>query len=235
MTFAIAVGVASAFGVVLFYKMIDLAFTVFYRIPAEHITRSAFVGYRPILTALGLLAAAWIWRRFGRGDQGMNVPDVQLAVARSGGYLRARPAIARTFASAVTLGAGASAGSEGPVAVLGSAIGSRVGRIFRFDSSHVTVLVGAGAAAAIAAAFNAPLAGAFFALEEILGAFSSVAFAPVVVSSVVGAVVSRAFFGNHPAFPIPREYGFVSSEIVLLFPILGILCGVVAALFIKTY
>ncbi|HEX6006463.1 MAG TPA: chloride channel protein [Burkholderiales bacterium] len=236
MVFSVAVGAASALGVVAFYKLIDLAFAVFFRIPSEQVSRSVFLAYRPIITALGLMTAWWIWQRFARMDQGMTVPDVQLAVARRGGYLPARPAVARTAASAVTLGSGGSAGSEGPVAVLGSAIGSWIGRIFDFDAGKVRVLVGSGAAAGIAAAFNAPLAGAFFALEEILFAFSAAAFAPVVISSVVGALVSRAFFGNHPAFPIPEEYGFaLSSEIVVLYPLLGVICGVVAALFIRTH
>lgn len=236
MIFAVGVGAGSALGVVAFYKLIDLAFTVFFRIPGEQVSRGVFAAYRPLVTSVGFIAAWSIINRFGRDAVGMNVPDVQYAVARRGGYLKAAPAAVRTAASAVTLGSGGSAGSEGPVAVLGSAIGSWVGRTFQFDSNQVNVMVASGAAAGIAAAFNAPLAGAFFALEEILGAFSTAAFAPVVISSVVGAIISRAFFGNHPAFPIPEEYGFTfSGEIFLLFPLLGIICGLVAVGFIRTF
>lgn len=236
MIVAAAVGAGSALGVVVFYKAIDFAYTLFFRIPGEQVSRSVFAAYRPLITSLGFMTAWLLMRRIGRGAQGMNVPDVQLAVARRGGYLSVRTATARTAASAVTLGSGGSAGSEGPVAVLGSTIGSWVGRTMKLDSSAVNVLVASGAAAGIAAAFNAPLAGAFFALEEILIAFSVVAFAPVVISSVVGAIVSRAFFGNHPAFPIPTEYGYsFSAEIFLLHPLLGVVCGLVAVLFIRTY
>lgn len=236
MVFSVVVGAGAALGVVVFYKLIDVAFALFFQIPSDRVSRNVFLAYRPIITALGLISAWLIVRRFGRGVDGPSVPDVQLAIARRGGYLPARPAIVRTAASAVTMGSGGSAGSEGPVAVLGSAIGSWMGRVFDFDASKVRVLVGAGAAAGIAAAFNAPLAGAFFALEEILGAFSAAAFAPVVISSVVGALVSRAFFGNHPAFPIPEEYGFtMSSEIWVFYPLLGLVCGVVAVLFIRTF
>ncbi len=236
MVLAVGVGSASALGVVAFYKLIDFAFTLFFRIPGEHVSRSVFAAYRPLITAIGFVSAWAIMKRIGRGTDGSNVPDVQLAVARRGGFLSIRGAAARTAASAVTLGSGGSAGSEGPVAVVGSTVGSWVGRVFRFDSNSVNVLVAAGGAAGIAAAFNAPLAGAFFALEEILGVFSAAAFAPVVISSVVGAVISRAFFGNHPAFPIPQEYGYsFSSEIFLLHPLLGVICGLVAVLFIRTY
>jgi CIC family chloride channel protein len=100
----------------------------------------------------------------------------------------------------------------------------------------VKVLVAAGAAAGISAAFNAPLTGAFFALEEILGTLAVGAFPAVVVSSVVAAVVSRSFFGNHPAISIPAEYGYSHAvEIFAFYPLLGIVCGLVAVLFVRTY
>jgi CIC family chloride channel protein len=236
MIVALGVGAGSALGVVAFYKAIDLAYFLFFRIPGEQVSRSVFAAYRPLVTALGFMTAWTLWRRIGRGAEGMNVPDVQLAVARRGGYLSMRTASARTAASAVTLGSGGSAGSEGPVAVLGSTIGSYIGRKLKFDSNAVNVMVASGAAAAISAAFNAPLAGAFFALEEVIGAFSVAAFAPVVISSVVGAVISHAFFGRNPAFPIPQEYGYsFSSEIFLLHPLLGVVCGLAAVVFIRTY
>jgi CIC family chloride channel protein len=166
----------------------------------------------------------------------MNVPDVQLAVARRGAEVAARPAIARTVASAITIGAGGSAGSEGPVVVLGAAIGSWMGRTFRFAAPRTAVLVGCASGAAISAAFNAPLAGAFFALEEIVGTFSGASFAPVVVASVTAAVVTRAIFGNHPAFAVPTQFGYGGmSEVLLWFPLLGLLAGGVAALYVRTY
>lgn len=234
--FAVAVGMASALGVVAFYRLIDLAFRVFYRIPGEFWPRWFFLAYRPVVTGAGFALAWWIMRRIGRGHEGMNVPDVQVAVARRGGVLPARAALARTLASVVTLGSGGSAGAEGPVAVLGSAAGSFLGRSFRFEPERVKVLVAAGAAAGISAAFNAPLTGAFFALEEILGSLATAAFPAVVVSSVVGAVISRAFFGNHPAFPIPVEYGYaLLREVALFYPLLGVLVGAVSALFVRVY
>lgn len=234
--FAVAVGALGALGVILFYKLIDLAYSLFFRIPADYVPRYAFLGYRPVLTGAGFLLAYFIIRRFARGHRGPTVPDVQLAVARSGGEIPARPTLARTAASAVTLGCGGSAGSEGPVAVLGAAAASALSRLFRFAPGRVQVLVGAGAAAGISAAFNAPLAGAFFALEEILGSFAVGAFAPVVVASVVAAVISRGVFGNHPALEIPQEYGYaLSSEIFVLFPLLGVICGLTAVLFIRSY
>jgi CIC family chloride channel protein len=234
--FSLAIGVLSALGVVAFYKAIDLAFALFYRLPGELVPKLAVFAYRPVLTAAGLAAAWWFMRYIGRGHDGMNVPDVQLAVVRRGGDIPTRPALARTVASAITIGAGGSAGSEGPVVVFGSAIGSLFGRTFGFSPDRMRVLVGAGAAAAISAAFNAPIAGAFFALEEILGSLAVSAFPPVVVASVIAAVISRAAFGNHPAFPIPVEYSYgLTREVFLFFPLLGVVTGATAALFVRVF
>jgi CIC family chloride channel protein len=234
--FAIAVGLAAAAGVVVFYRAIDAVFELFFALPARSFPNLPLFAYRPLITGAALALAAAIWRRTGAGGDGLTVPDVQLAVVRRSGRIPGRAAVGRTVASAVTIGGGGSAGSEGPVAVLGAAAGSLLSRTFRFSAERTVVLVGAGAAAGIAAAFNAPLAGAFFALEEILGSLRVTAFPPIVMASVVGAVISRAVFGNHPAFPIPREYGYAALiEILLFFPLLGAVCGVMSALFVRVH
>jgi CIC family chloride channel protein len=223
-SFSLVIGVLSALGVAAFYKSIDLAYALFYRLPGELVPSVAVLAYRPVLTAAGLAAAWWFMRYIGRGHDGMNVPDVQLAVVRRGGVIPPRPALARTAASAITIGAGGSAGSEGPVVVFGSAIGSLCGRTFGFSAERMRVLVGAGAGAAISAAFNAPIAGAFFALEEILGSLSATAFPPVVVASVIAA------------FPIPVEYSYgLAREVFVFFPLLGVLTGATAALFVRVF
>jgi chloride channel protein, CIC family len=234
--FGVAVGVGAGIGVVLFYRLIDLAFWIYYLMPAVYLTEFGILAYRPILTGFGMVWAYWIMRGPGRGHEGLTIPDVQRAVAREGGRLPARPALARTASSAVTLGSGGAAGSEGPVAVLGAAFASFLGTIFRFDPARTKVLVAAGAAAGISAAFNAPLAGAFFALEEILGSLAVGAFPSVVVASVVAAVVSHTFLGNNPAFPVPEEYGYaLQREVFIFYPFLGIVAGLVAVLFVRVY
>ena len=234
--FAVAIGVGSGLAVVAFYRLIDLAYWLLYLTPAVYLTQSGVLAYRPLLTGLGLMVAWAVMRGPGRGHEGLNIPDVQRAVAREGGRIPARPALARTAASAITLGSGGAAGSEGPVAVLGATIGSFLGWAFRSDPARTKVLAAAGAAAGISAAFNAPLAGAFFALEEILGSLAVGAFPPVVVASVVAAVVSHTFLGDNPAFPIPEEYGYLlQRELLIFYPVLGIVAGLVSALFVRTF
>jgi chloride channel protein, CIC family len=235
MVFALAIGVATGLGVVGFYHLIDLAYGVFIVWLGSKLDVVAHAFYRPLLTALGLWAAWALVRRFRLPD-GQTVPDVQLAVAKRGGSVPVRPVAVRTLASAITLGSGGSAGSEGPTAVLGSAVGSAFGRALRFQPRRLKILVGCGAAAGISAAFNAPFAGAFFALEEVLGSFSTGAFGPVVISSVAGALTVRPFLGSHPAFHIPAYGASIRPlAIALLYPLLGVACGLWSALYTRTY
>ena len=236
LAFAVAIGVFGALGVVVFYRLIDLAYFALIESPGRYLPRTGMLVYRPVFTGAGIALAWWISERVSRGGEAPSVPSVQLSVARQNGEVPAGRGVGITAASAVTIGSGGSAGGEGPVAVLGATVGSLLGRIFRFDPSRVKIMVAAGAAAGISAAFNAPLAGAFFALEEILGSLAVGAFPPVVVSSVVAAMVSRSVFGDHPAFPIPMEYGYtLGREVMLLYPLLGVIGGLVAVLYIRTY
>ncbi len=234
MLFGALIGVAGGLSVVLFYRLIDLCFTVFVLWPESRFGSLRSPFYFPVLTAAGVWAA-WALVRRTRTPEGQNVPDVQLAVAKRAGWISARPVAVRTVASAITLGSGGSAGSEGPVAVLGAALGSAIGRRLRFQPRQIKVLVGCGAAAGIAAAFNAPFAGAFFALEEVLGSFSVGAFSPVVIASVVGALTVRPFLGIHPAFRIPPAGDVHAITSALLYPFLGIACGLVSALYSRLY
>lgn len=234
MILALGIGAASALGVVAFYRLIDLGYALLVTLIGARLDPVARVFYRPLVTAIALWIA-WAIVRWARLPDGQTVPDVQLAVAKRGGVVRFRHVIFRTLAAVVTLAGGGSAGSEGPTAVLGSAIGSATGRALRFQPRRLKILVGCGAAAGISAAFNAPFAGAFFALEEVLGSFSIGAFSPVVIASVVAAITVRPFLGSHPAFHIPPYGSIRATSIVFLYPLLGIACGLASALYSRMY
>ena len=126
------------------------------------------------------------------------MPEVMESVARKGGVMRPRVVLAKFVGSAITIGTGGSAGREGPIVQIGAAIGSVVGQFLRVSAGRVKTYVGCGAAAGIAATFNAPLAGALFAVEIILGDFAIHQFSPIVIASVIGTVVSRHFLGDFP-------------------------------------
>ena len=228
------IGVLAGLSVVAFYRLIDVSHLLFIQLPGVHLPRVLYILYWPLLTAVGLWAAWFVVRR-ARLPDGQNVPDVQLAVAKHDAVVPGWPVVVRTLASAITLGSGGSAGSEGPVAVLGAGLGSVLTRSFGLQPRHRKVLVGCGAAAGIAAAFNAPFAGAFFALEEILGSFRVDAFSPVVIASVAGALTVRPFLGAHPIFRLPQVPESHPMATTLLYPLLGLACGVVSAFFARAY
>lgn len=163
--------------------------------------------------------------------EGHGVPEVIEAVMLGGGRIRRRVAAVKSLASAVTIGTGGSVGREGPIVQIGAAVGSALGQVLRLPADQLKTLAACGAAGGIAAVFNAPIAGAFFALEVIAGNFAMPAFGPVVLSSVIATVISRAYFGNSPAF-IVQPYELESVAELGLYAGLGIACGAVAAIFI---
>ena len=234
MVFGVVIGLVTGLTVVGFYRMIDLANLIVIRLPESRLGAAAHAFYQPALTAIGLWGAWFVVKRSGV-IEGQNVPDVQLAVAKRDGRIRSGPVVVRTVASALTLGSGGSAGSEGPVAVLGATVGSALGKRLRFQPRHLKILVGCGAAAGIAGAFNAPFAGAFFALEEVLGSFSIGAFSPVVIASVVGALTVRPLMGDEQIFHVPSLTDPHPARSALLYPLLGLACGFVSALYSRAY
>jgi CIC family chloride channel protein len=135
-----------------------------------------------------------------REAKGHGVPEVMEAVALRGGRIRPVVAVVKSLASSITIGSGGSVGREGPIVQIGSAIGSTFSRLFHLSDERTRNLVACGAAAGIAATFNAPIAGVIFALEVILAEFGLMQFTSVVVASVTSSVIGRVFFGDIPAF-----------------------------------
>jgi CIC family chloride channel protein len=155
------------------------------------------------------------------------------AVALRGGLIRTRVVLAKMFASGICIASGGSVGREGPIVQIGAAMGSTLGQWFRIDRQRLRTLVGCGAAAGIAGTFNAPVAGALFAVEVILGDFGVAQFSPIVISSVAATVVSHRFLGDFPAFEVPT-YSLVSAPELFAYAALGILAGLVALGFMRT-
>ena len=188
--------------------------------------------WRLTIPAIGGLIVGPLIYFFAREARGHGVPEVMKAVATRGGVIRARVVFLKAIASAVSIGTGGSVGREGPIVQIGSAMGSALGQLLRLQVLQLRTLVACGAAAGIAATFNAPIAGALFAAEVILADFAVAQFTPIVIASVVATVASRFFLGNHPAFLVP-PYEIVSPFELLPYMVAGVIAGVVAVVFIR--
>ncbi|MFD7919453.1 chloride channel protein [Streptomyces sp. NPDC059740] len=181
----------------------------------------AFVVLAPVLG--GLLYGPLV-DRFAKEARGHGVPEVMLAVAQRGGRINPQVAVVKALASALCIGSGGSVGREGPIVQIGSALGSTLGRVVKVSEDRMRLLVACGAAGGIAATFNAPLAGVFFAMELILGAFSVEAFGATVLSSVTASVIGRAAFGDTAFLTLPPFHvGHLAQY--ALFALLGVVAG----------
>jgi len=187
---------------------------------------------KPVIPAIGGLLVGIIVYFFAHEAKGHGVPEVMEAVALKDGRMRTRVVFAKAFASAICIGSGGSVGREGPIVQIGSAISSAIGRLFKVSGGRLRILVACGAAAGIAATFNAPMAGALFSLEIILSELAALQFIPIVVSSVIATALSRHYLGNFPAFEIP-PYDLLHYSELFLYLALGVLAGVVAYIFIR--
>jgi CIC family chloride channel protein len=170
--------------------------------------------------------------RFAPEARGHGVPEVMLAVAELGGRIRAPVPAVKALASALCIGSGGSVGREGPIVQIGSALGSVVGQLARVPERRLRLLVACGAAGGIAATFNAPIAGVFFALEVILGDFETQSFGVVVLSSVTASALARSVFGSASFLQLPH-FQLASPLEFLLYAGLGGLAGVVGVAFIR--
>ncbi len=185
-----------------------------------------------LIPTIGGLLVGIIVHFFAHEAKGHGVPEVMEAVALKDGRMRTRVVFAKAFASAICIGSGGSAGREGPIVQIGSAISSAIGRLFKIAGGRLRILVACGAAAGIAATFNAPMAGILFSLEIVLSELAALQFIPIVVSSVIATALSRHYLGNFPAFEIP-SYDLLHYSELFLYLALGVFAGVVAYIFIR--
>ncbi len=190
----------------------------------------------PLIPMLGMLLLIPLSWRYPEEARGFGFTKFLGKVNLEGGRLKFRNIWLKTLASSLTIGTGGSAGVEGPIAQVGGAIGSQFGQFFRVSGDRMKVYIAAGCAGGIASIFNAPIAGVFFAAEIVLlGTYEVSSFAALVISSAIASVVSRAVYGETPAFLIP-DYTVVNPFIEIpLYLIMGLLVGVVAVLYIKVF
>jgi CIC family chloride channel protein len=227
---AVAVGAAAGGGSILFREAINLVQLGALGISAEEVYSLALNlpwWHLLLAPAIGGLIVGLFIHYALPGRRPHAVADVIEASALRGGRMSLRTGIAAAVASAASIGAGASVGREGPVVHLGASMASWLGQRLHLGRPSMRTVLGCGIAAAIAASFNAPIAGVFFALEVVVGHYALTAFAPIVIASVMGTIVSRLYFGNFPAFIIP-PHEIVSFWEFPAFALLGVVSAAVA-------
>jgi CIC family chloride channel protein len=237
---SLVVGLFTALAVYLFRAGIEFFHEVLVVQLGQHIIGAGLVGLgiHPGLAAVAVLALAglcvgFIMHRLVGQEKYHGGAGVIESVAVSGGRLPYWRMPYKGFASALSIGAGASVGAEDPSVQIGSNIGSFLGQKLHLGEEHIRLLVTAGAASAISAAFNAPIAGVFFALELILGEFTSRAFGVVVLSSVISSGVTRALRGENPIFAGIAPFTLDSPLHLVFYALLGVGLGLAASLALR--
>ena len=234
---ALFIGIAAGFAALLFRKGISALQRLAYGTSEEEMLHG-FVGqldwYWVLLTPVaGGLVVGLILHWFTPDGRARSVADVIEGAALQSGRVEKRAGLASIAASLVTLGMGGSSGREGPVVHMAGVISSWISNRINADGITGRDLLGCAVAAAVSASFNAPIAGALFALEVILRHFALHAFAPIVIASVAGTVISRLAFGDVTEFTLPTATALGFYVELPAFLLLGLVCGLVATVLMK--
>jgi len=185
---------------------------------------------RFLVPVTGSLVMGYLLYKYFPDARGSGVPQTKAALYARGGFISLSTVIGKFFCTSVTLASGIPLGREGPAVQVGSGIASVLGRALGLRPERVKALLPVGAAAAVAAAFNTPLAAVLFTLEEVVGDLHAPVLGSVVLASATSWGVLRLLLGNEPLFQVP-QYQLVTSWELIVYGILGIAGGVVSATF----
>jgi CIC family chloride channel protein len=233
---AVGIGLTAGLAAIGFRYAIDFVQQLGFGFGGEQV--AALAGALPawrllLVPLLGGLVVGLFVHFFMPGRRPQGVAHVIEANALRGGRMSLTDGIKAAVVSAVSIGSGASVGREGPVVHLGASLGSWASRRLHLGRTSSRTLLGCGVAAAVAASFNAPIAGTFFALEVVVGHYALTAFAPIVIAAVLGTMVSRMHYGDFPAFILPDAPSITSFWEFPAFAILGCVAAVVAIVFMR--
>jgi len=232
---AVIVGIVGGFGAILFRWLVQAFQAVAIGVGENTVELLMPLPWwrRAVLPVAGALVVGPMVHYLAREAKGHGVPEVIDAIVFKNGIIRPIVAAVKIVASAITIAFGGSVGREGPIVQIGAAMASSIGQWLRFSPQRRRTMIGCGAAAGIAATFNAPIAGAFFALEILLRDFAVVTFAPIIIASVTATAVSRQFLGDTPAFPVPGFEIQTYAEMPF-YLLLGVVIGLLAVVYVRT-
>jgi H+/Cl- antiporter ClcA len=187
---------------------------------------------RVLVPVAGSLAMGVLLYRFFPNARGSGVPQTKAALFARDGFISLRTVLGKFFCTATTLASGIPLGREGPSAQVGAGIGSVLGRWLGLRPEKVKALIPVGAAAAIAAAFNTPMAAVLFSLEEVMGDMHAPILGSVVLASATSWAVLRLLLGNNPLFQVP-QYTLVHPLELAIYALLGIAGGFLSVAFTR--
>ena len=235
---ALLIGIAAGFAALFFRKGIEALQAYLYRTDDVHFIHShaeSLPWYMILLIpVVGGLVVGLILHRFTPDGRVRSVADVIEGAALHDGRVETRAGVASAFASLITLSSGGSSGREGPVVHLAAVISTKVSRWIKADGITGRDLLGCAVAAAVSASFNAPIAGALFALEVVLRHFAVHAFAPIAIAAVAGTVINRLEYGDITEFAVQQNGALQFYVELPAFMILGLLSGLVAVALMKS-
>lgn len=223
------VGVLTAFaGLFLKWLIHQIQYILTYRFDATA-SNALYLVY-PVI---GIFLTGLFVRYVVKDDISHGVTKILFAIARKQSKIKVHNTWSSVIASAITIGFGGSVGAEAPIVLTGSAIGSNLGRLFRINSKTLMLLVGCGAAGAVAGIFKAPIAGLVFTLEVLMIDLTMGALLPLLISCVTAAGVTFAVSGTNTIFEFHLQNGFAVDKIPA-YILLGIFCGLVSLYFTRT-
>ncbi len=185
---------------------------------------------RLLFPVVGSLGIGYLLYRYFPNARGSGVPQTKAALFAREGRISLGTVLGKFFCTSATLASGIPLGREGPSVQVGAGIGSVLGRLLGLRTEQVKKLIPVGAAAAIAAAFNTPLAAVVFSLEEIVGDLNAPVMGAVVLASATAWMVLRVFLGNHPLFKVP-QYQLVHPAEFAIYAVLGVAGGLISVAF----
>ncbi len=233
------IGLMAGVAIIIFRSAVEIVHEAIF-VEGYHLLGIGEGGWRslllPLLPMFGMVLLIPLSLRFPGEVNGYGFTNFLRKVNLENGVIRARTIFIKIVSTAITIGTGNSAGVEGPIAQIGGALGSQVGQQFRVSGKRMKVYIAAGCAGGIAGIFNAPIAGIFFAAEIILlGTYEISSFAALVIASALSTVVTRAYYGEIPAFPIP-DYHMVNPFVEMpLYTLMAFIIGLLAVLHIRFF
>ncbi len=226
----VVIGGACGLAAVAFHGLIVLVSSLAID-PALAAPGRSWIWWTLLVPTAGGLAAGLLLQYVVPNARGSGIPQVKVAYAGRSGPLRLRDSVGKFVVGALQIGTGSSLGREGPTVQITAGLATAIGRLARLSPDEVRRLLPVGAAAGVAAAFNAPIAAVTFTIEEVVGTLDQTVLSGVIVAAALAAIVERSILGVHPVFDVPPGAGLDHLSSLALYALLGLVAALLAVIF----